>query len=70
VEWLQVEPGVQGLWISGERHVVLFPGASPRLAGNVLVWATNTRTYRLEGRDLARADALRLARAIIGTDTG
>jgi len=70
VAWLQVEPGVQGLWISGERHVVLFPGASPRLAGNVLVWATNTRTYRLEGRDLARADALRLARAIIGTDTG
>lgn len=70
VEWLQVEPDVQGLWISGGRHVMFFPGASPRLAGNVLVWATATRTYRLEGPDLRRDAALRLARAIIGTGTG
>ena len=69
VEWLQVEPGVTGLWIAGEHHVVFFPGASPRLAGNVLVWATDTRTYRLEGPGLTRAAALRLARAIIGTGT-
>ena len=34
----RVEPGVQGFWISGAPHVVFFPGASPRLAGNVLVW--------------------------------
>lgn len=70
VEWLQVEPGVQGLWISGGRHVVFFPGASPRLAGNVLVWATAARTYRLEGPGLTREGALRLARAIIGTGKG
>lgn len=70
VEWLQVEPDVTGLWISGEHHVVFFPGASPRLAGNVLVWATSSRTYRLEGPGLTRADALRLARAITGTGTG
>jgi hypothetical protein len=70
VEWLQVAPGVQGLWIAGARHVVFFPEASPRLAGNVLVWATDRRTYRLEGRDLSKEDALRLARTIIGTPSG
>src|SRR5512146_3081373 len=59
VEWLQVAPGVQGLWLAGAPHVVFFPAASPRLAGNVLVWATATRTFRLEGRGLARDDALR-----------
>ena len=68
VEWVQIGPDVQGLWISGAPHVVFFfPAASPRLAGNVLVWATDARTFRLEGRDLARDDALRLARAIMGT---
>jgi hypothetical protein len=68
VEWVEVVPGVQGLWISGAPHVVFFfPEASPRLAGNVLVWATDTRTFRLESRDLGRDDALRLAREIMGT---
>jgi hypothetical protein len=67
VEWIEVAPGVQGLWISGAQHVVFFPGASPRLAGNVLVWATDRRTFRLEGRGLTREDALELARAILGT---
>ena len=69
VEWVKVAPDVQGLWIAGERHVVFFPGASPRLAGNVLLFATGTRTFRLEGRDLGRDDALRLAREIMGTTT-
>ena len=60
-----------GLWISGPRHVVYFyPEASPRLAGNVLVWATASRTFRLEGRTLTRDDALRLAREIMGTSAG
>ena len=68
VEWLEVVPGVQGLWISGPPHVVFFfPEASPRLAGNVLVWATDSRTFRLEGRGLEKDDALRLAREIMGT---
>ena len=68
VEWVEVEPGIQGLWISGAPHVVFFfPEASPRLAGNVLVWATDRRTFRLEGRGLNRDDALRLAREIMGT---
>ena len=68
VEWVEVEPGIQGLWISGAPHVVFFfPETSPRLAGNVLVWATDRRTFRLEGRGLNRDDALRLAREIMGT---
>ena len=68
VEWVEVEPGIQGLWISGAPHVVFFfPEASPRLAGNVLVWATDARTFRLEGRGLERDHALRFAREIMGT---
>ena len=71
VEWVEVVPGAQGLWISGPPHVVFFfPEASPRLAGNVLVWATDRRTYRLEGRGLEKDDALRLAREIMGTGNG
>jgi hypothetical protein len=70
VEWIEIEPGVQGLWITGAPHVVFFPDASPRLAGNVLVWATQSRTFRLEGRHLDRDQALRLAREITGTGTG
>jgi hypothetical protein len=68
VEWVEVVPGIQGLWISGPPHVVFFfPEASPRLAGNVLVWATDRRTYRLEGRGLKKDHALELAREIMGT---
>jgi hypothetical protein len=71
VEWVVVAPNAQGLWISGPRHVVYFyPEASPRLAGNVLVWATASRTFRLEGRNLTKDDALRLAREIMGTAAG
>jgi hypothetical protein len=71
VEWVEVVPGVQGLWIAGPPHVVyFFPQASPRLAGNVLVWATDRRTYRLEGPGLTRDEALRLAREMMGTRTG
>ena len=70
VEWVRVTPDVQGLWIAGAPHVVFFPGASPRLAGNVLVFATGTRTFRLEGPGLTRADALAKAREILGTAAG
>jgi hypothetical protein len=66
VEWVEVAPGVQGLWLSGSPHVVFF-GSSPRLAGNVLVWATGERTFRLEGPALDKQAALRLAREILGT---
>ncbi len=51
-------------WVSGAAHDVYFPGSSPRLAGNVLVWESNLITYRLEGRSLSHEDALTLARSL------
>ena len=63
-----VEPagfdGSPGLWISGAVHDVFFPGASPRLAGNVLVWERDGATYRLESRSLTKAEAVSLARSL------
>ena len=68
VERVQISPGVQGFWISGEEHVVFFfPVASPRLAGNTLVWVSGNVTFRLEGRTLTQKRALELARSILGT---
>lgn len=55
--------GATAFWISGPQHDVFFPGTSPRLAGNVLVWERGSVTYRLEGT-LGRSAALRLARAL------
>ena len=49
------------LWIAGDRHVVMFPHAPPRLAGNVLVWQHGNVTLRLEGAHLTLGDALALA---------
>jgi hypothetical protein len=58
--WMRVgnDPAI---WISGGRHVVAFPHAPPRLAGNVLVWQHGNLTLRLEGAHLTFRDALRLA---------
>jgi len=67
VEWIEVAPGVQGIWLAGAPHVVFFPGLPARYAGNVLVWADDRVTYRLEGHLLDRDSAVRLAREIIGT---
>jgi hypothetical protein len=55
--------GRNGLWISGAPHDFWFPNASPRLAGNVLLWEDGPVTYRLEG-GLSRADALALAASL------
>jgi len=62
VEWLQVTPSVAGIWLSGAPHVFYFPSAPPRVAGNVLLFETDTITARLEGASLTRDEALRLAR--------
>jgi len=56
--------GDRGLWISGERHVVTFPRRSPRLAGNVLLWAHGSTTYRLEGPNLTKEGAIGLAESL------
>jgi hypothetical protein len=52
-----------GLWLSG-RHVFFFPNVPPRLAGNALVWVHGGFTYRLEGPELSRDDALALAQSL------
>ncbi|HEY5871826.1 MAG TPA: hypothetical protein VIT46_01210 [Gaiellaceae bacterium] len=59
--------GQRAYFLSGEPHIVMlldefgvmYP-ESARLARDVLVWAENGRTVRLEG-DLTRADALEIA---------
>jgi hypothetical protein len=64
VEHVSIDPGVEGLWIEGEPHVVFWLEAPPRLAGNVLLWERDGITYRLEGRTLTKARALELAREL------
>jgi hypothetical protein len=70
----QVEPAeVSGadfaLWITGGDHVIRWSTAlrsdtaTTRLAGNVLLWEANGRTYRIEG-DLTREQAIDLAERI------
>ncbi|HZQ15199.1 MAG TPA: hypothetical protein VFA82_00370 [Gaiellaceae bacterium] len=58
--WLAIH-GSPALWLVGARHVVRFPDAPARLAGNVLVWQSGPITLRLEGPRLDRATALRIA---------
>lgn len=57
----RIEPVPNGLWLTGSAHVFIFPGAPPRLAGNVLLLQRAGLTLRIEGKRLAKADALRLA---------
>jgi hypothetical protein len=52
--------GALGVFISGDRHVVVPPN---RLAGNTLLWVRGDATYRLETA-LGRDAALRLARSV------
>ena len=63
-----------GYWISGAPHVVgVLEGAGEaepevvRLAGNTLLWADGSTTYRLESA-LDRAGAVALAESITGGD--
>jgi hypothetical protein len=67
VEWVELAPGVSGVWLSGARHAVyLFPQTPPRLAGNVLLFEHGGLTFRLEGPRLTLGLALRLARELVG----
>lgn len=59
--------GAPGMWIHGAPHLYIAPDASPRLAGNVLLWESDGILYRLEGRGLTKAEALRAAAQIDGT---
>lgn len=63
IRWVRVgnDPAI---WIAADRHVVVFPHAGPRLAGDVLVWQRGNLTLRLEGAHLTLSDALTLAEKI------
>jgi hypothetical protein len=68
-EYVDVD-GAPGIWIEGPEHAVFYLGLSGaehriggRLAGNVLVWQRNTRTYRLEA-NVTRDRALELAASL------
>jgi hypothetical protein len=53
-----------GLWLSGAPHVFFTPQRSPRLAGNVLLWESDSTTYRLEGRKLGKSEAIAIAESL------
>lgn len=53
-----------GLWLSGAPHLVFFPAAPARLAGNVLLWQHGPLTLRLEGHNLTQTNAIDIARSL------
>ncbi|MGH2936469.1 MAG: hypothetical protein ACRDL2_18415 [Gaiellaceae bacterium] len=53
----RVEPVPHGVWLSGAPHVFYFPGAPPRLAGNVLLVERGGILVRVEGPGLTKAAA-------------
>ena len=60
--------GEPGIWVGGPPHVFMYEYAfgdvreeSIRLSGNALVWQYGRMTLRLEGEDLTKAEALRIA---------
>jgi hypothetical protein len=57
--------GEFGLWLTGGRHVMRWSNheLETRLAGNVLLWLQDARTYRLEGA-LSKEKMLELAHEI------
>jgi hypothetical protein len=64
IEGATVAGAQAGLWVSGRPHVVFFAGQSPRLAGNVLLWEAAGTTYRLEGPNLRKEEAISLAQSL------
>lgn len=54
----------RGVWLSGSPHVFFTPQRSPRLAGNVLLWESDSTTYRLEGRKLGKSEAIAIAESL------
>lgn len=63
VQWVRAG-GDPAIWMAGGRHVVVFPHAAPRLAGNVLIWQHQELTLRLEGAHLTLRGAVKLAKTL------
>lgn len=67
-EFVVVEPGYMGVWLSGEKHGLFYPGAGReepfRLVGNALVYENPSGvTVRIEA-EISRDEALRIARSM------
>lgn len=64
-----VEPGSAGVWLSGDKHALFYPGADAeeepfRLVGNALVYETAAgTTVRIEA-EVSKDEALRIARSL------
>ena len=63
-DWVQVLPDSWGVWLSGKPHVFFFAREPARFAGNTLSGPGARYTYRLEGPNLSRDAALKLARSL------
>lgn len=67
-ELVTVQAGDAGVWLSGEKHGLFYPGAEHeepfRLVGNALVYETsNGVTVRIEA-EVSKDEALRIARSM------
>jgi len=68
VELVNVSAGTAGVWLSGEKHALFYPGAQEeepfRLVGNALVFeTTGGTTVRIEA-EISKREAIRIARAM------
>ena len=65
--------GDVGAWIPGPHDLMYVDRggevviATARLAGRTLIWGDSTVSFRLEGADLTRREAMAIARSLTGT---
>jgi hypothetical protein len=68
VERVTIEDGISGIWLSGEKHGLFYPGVGEeepfRLVGNALVFETaGGITVRIEA-EISKEEAIRIARSM------
>lgn len=68
VELVTIGDGISGVWLSGEKHGLFYPGVGEeepfRLVGNALVFETaGGVTVRIEA-EISKKEAIRIARAM------
>lgn len=68
VELVNVSDGTAGVWLSGDKHALFYPGVQEeepfRLVGNALVYETaGGTTVRIEA-EISKEEAIRIARSM------